>query len=919
VPQGNGSSFAGTDNRMNNIMIDGAYFNNSFGLRNAPGVTAGVAPIPLDAIEQMQVNIAPYDVRQGNFVGAGVNAVTKSGTNDFTGSVYYQYRDDSFVGKNAGELAFNPGTFKYDQIGVRLGGPIIRNRLFFFANYEKDNLEAPGTTFEANTGGQPVEGSVTRVLESDLRDISDFVRDNFGYETGPWQGFNTTTPSTRFIGRLDFNLNDRNKFSVRYTHLDAVGDNLISNSTSLGFGNRRTNANSMSFQNSGYGQLENIRSIVGEWNASLGNNVANNMIVGYTEHDESREPKAGLFPVVDILKDGVTYMSLGTDPFTPLNQLYYNSLQFQNNFTIFGNRHDLTFGVSAERYEALNVFFPGSQSVYVYNSLEDFYTDANDHLANPNRTTSPVALERFQLRWANQPGATQPEQPTEVFYAGVYAQDEWRATDRLTVTAGVRVDIPRWKETGLENVNVPGMTFRDETGADVHYSTSALPDPKPHFSPRLGFNFDVNGDRSTQIRGGTGVFTGRPAYVWISNQIGANGMLTGFERVNNTTARPFNPDIDHHKPTNVTGAPASSYELAFTDPNFKFPQIWRTNIAVDQRFGGWTGTAEFLYSRDVNGIYYFNANLPAAQSAFTGPDDRPRWTSSRIVSNIDNAVVMSNQNVGRSWMISGALERTFSNGFFAKVAYSYGESKNTVDPGSIAFGTWSSNAHSGDPNNPGLGFSLNSPGHRAFGAFSWRKQWASFGATTISMFLEGFTQGNASYLFSGDANGDGGSSNDLIYVPVDQSEMRFQQYTSGGVTFTPQQQAEAWDAYIEQDEYLSTRRGQYAERNAVFLPMVWRADLSVAQEFFTRFGGKINRFQVRLDVLNFTNLINKSWGNGDRLVSNTPLTSPSANANGELQYRLRAVNGQLMSKTFEQTSGINDVFRIGLSLRYMFD
>lgn len=919
VPQGNGSSFAGTDNRMNNIMIDGAYFNNSFGLRNAPGVTAGVAPIPLDAIEQMQVNIAPYDVRQGNFVGAGVNAVTKSGTNDFTGSVYYQYRDDSFVGTEAGDLAFNPGTFKYDQIGVRLGGPIIRNRLFFFANYEKDNLEAPGTTFMANTGGQTVGGSITRVLESDLQEISDFVRDNFGYETGPWQGFNNKTPSTRFIGRLDFNLNERNKFSVRYTHLDAITDNLVSNSTSLGFGNRRTNANSMSFENSGYGQLENIRSIVGEWNSTLRDNVANNMIIGYTKHDESREPKAGVFPVVDILKDGVTYMSLGTDPFTPLNQLYYNSLQFQNNLTFFGNRHDITLGVSAERYEAMNIFFAGSQSVYVYNSLDDFYTDANGYLANPNRTSSPVALERFQLRWANQPGATQPEQPTEVFYAGVYGQDEWRATDNLTVTAGVRVDIPRWKETGLENTDVPALAFRDNTGAEVHYSTSALPDPKPHFSPRLGFNWDVRGDRSTQVRGGTGIFTGRPAYVWISNQIGGNGMLTGFERVNNTTARPFNPDIDHHKPTNVTGDPASSYELALTDPDFKFPQIWRTNIAVDQRIGGWTGTAEFLYSKDVNGMYYFNANLPAAQTAFAGPDTRPRWTSNRIVSNIDNAVVMANQNVGRAWMISGALERAFSNGFFAKLGYSYGESKNTVDPGSIAIGTWSSNAQSGDPNNPGLGFSTNSPGHRAFGALSWRKDWLSFGATTLSMFIEGFTQGNASYLISGDANGDGGSSNDLIYIPRDQSEMRFQQYSSGGKTFTVQQQADAWDAYIEQDKYLSAHRGEYAARNAVFLPMVWRADLSVAQEFFARFGGKINRFQVRLDVLNFTNLINKNWGNGDRLVSNTPLTSPSANGAGELQYRLRAVNGELMSKTFEQTSGINDVFRVGLSLRYIFN
>jgi hypothetical protein len=921
VPQGNGSSFAGQDSRMNNIMIDGAYFNNSFGLRNAPGVTAGVAPIPLDAIEQMQVNIAPYDVRQGNFVGAGVNAVTKSGTNEFSGSLYYQFRDNSMVGKKAGNADFDPGEFNYSQIGARLGGPIIKNKLFFFANYEKDELSTPGTTFRANKGGETVGGGITRVLESDLQQISAFVRDNFGYETGPYAGYSNTTPSTRFLGRLDFNASERSKFSVRYTHLDAVTDNLVSNSSSLGFGNRRTNQNAMSFENSGYGQLENIRSIVGEWNASIGSNKANNLIIGYTSHDESREQKAGVFPTIDILKDGLTYINLGTDPFTPSNQLRYNSLQFQNNFTIFGNRHDWTFGASAELYKAENVFFPGSQSVYVYNSLEDFYTDANDYLANPNRTTSPVALERFQLRWANVPGMTEPLQPTEVFYAGVYAQDEWRATDNLTITAGVRLDVPKWKETGLYNEDVPGLDFRDEDGNTVHYSTEALPGAKLHFSPRLGFNWDIKGDRSSQLRGGTGVFTGRPAYVWISNQIGANGMLTGFERVNNTTARPFNPNIDAHKPTNVTGEPASQYELAFTDLNFKFPQTWRTNIALDQRIGKWVGTAEFMYNRDINGIYYINANLTEANSAYTGPDQRPRWTSSaasRINSNIDNAIVMKNQNVGRSWNVAGSLERSFENGLFVKAAYSYGEAKNTVDPGSIAFGSWSNNAHSADPNNPGLGFSATSPGHRFFTALSYRRDFLSIGATTIALFFEGITQGNTSYIFAADANGDGGS-NDLIYVPRDQSEMRFQQYTSGGVTYTPEQQAAAWDAYIDQDPYLSKRRGQYAERGAVFLPMVWRADLSISQELGAMIGSKLSRAQVRIDVLNFTNLLNKNWGVGQRLVSNSPLTNPSVNGDGELQYRLRAINGELMNKTFEKTAGTSDVFRLQIGLRYMFN
>lgn len=923
TPQASGSSFAGQDNRMNNIMIDGAYFNNSFGLRNAPGVTTGVAPIPLDAIEQMQVNIAPYDVRQGNFVGAGINAVTKSGTNEFSGSLYYQFRNDGFVGKKAGDADFDPGEFSYKQIGARLGGPIIKNKLFFFASYEKDDLSQPGTTFRANTGGETVGGGITRVLESDLQQLSTFLRDNFGYETGPYAGYSNKTPSTRFLGRLDFNASERSKFSLRYNLLNSVTDNLVSNSTSLGLGNRRTNQNAMSYENSGYGQLENIRSVVGEWNASIGANMANNLIVGYTSHDESRE-QAALFPAVDIRKDGLTYINFGTDPFTPNNQLRYKSYQFQNNFTIFGNRHDLTFGVSAEQYKAMNVFFPGSQSVYGYNSLEDFYEDANGYLANPNRTTSPVTLQSFQVRWANVPGMVEPEQPTEVFYAGVYGQDEWRATDNLTITAGLRVDIPKWKETGLFNEDVPALDFRDENGTTVHYSTEALPGAKLHLSPRLGFNWDVGGNRATQVRGGTGVFTGRPAYVWISNQIGANGMLTGLEdrRTGGITDRPFNPNMDTYKPASVNGDPASAYELAFTDLNFKFPQVWRTNLAVDHRIGDWTATAEFMYNKDVNGIYYINANLAEPNSAYSGPDQRPRWTSSgasRINPNIQNAIVMKNQNVGKSWNVAASLERPLGSGFFAKAAYSYGESKNTVDPGSIAFGSWSSNAHPGDPNNPGVGFSFNSPGSRFFTALSYKKDWGGvFGATSVSLFFEGFTPGNASYIFAADANNDGGT-NDLIYVPRDQSEMRFQEYSSGGVTYTADQQAAAWDAYIEQDKYLSTRRGEYAERNAVFLPMTWRADLSISQDLAVMAGGRPNRLQVRLDILNFTNLLNSNWGVGQRMVSNSPLTNPSANSAGELQYRLRAISGQLMDKTFEKTAGTNDVYRLQLGLRYLFN
>jgi len=609
----------------------------------------------------------------------------------------------------------------------------------------------------------------------------------------------------------------------------------------------------------------------------------------------------------------------------------------QNNLSIFKENHTFTLGLSLERYQSENVFFPGSQSVYVYNSLADFYADANGYLANRNRDTSTVTLNRFQVRWMNIPGLDKPIQPLKVWYGGLYAQDEWQATDRLKLTLGLRVDVPYFEKTGYKNVNADTTTFRDETGAPVKYQSEKLPDPNPLFSPRLGFNWDVTGDRSTQIRGGTGIFTGRPAYVWISNQIGNTGVLTGFESLTNTRRRPFNPDPNRYKPTNVTGAPASSYELALTDPNFRFPQLWKSNLAIDQKLPwGLIGTAELVYARDVNGIYYINANLPAAQTRFAGPDNRPRWTSNRINNapgnQIANAIVLKNESKGYAWSVAATIEKPWRDGFFLKAAYSYGISKNTVDPGSIAFGSWATNQHSGDPNNPGLGFSSalagGSPGHRIFLAASYRAEYFDFGATTVSLFWEGSRNtflgfGNFSFTYSNDMNGDGGT-NDLIYIPRDASELTFQQYTASGATFTVQQQIDAFNQYINNDSYLSKHRGGYAERGAAMLPMVFRADVSIAQEFFTNLLERRNALEVRIDLLNVGNLLNKKWGVGKRyrFTSNNsvqPLQYMGVTSAGVPQFRFRNTGNQLLTDPLEQTTEITDVFRIQFGIRYTFN
>lgn len=976
TPQASGNSFAGADNRLNNITVDGASFNNAFGLGDGqPGGRSNVSPISLDAIEAVQVNIAPYDVRQGGFVGAAVNTVTRAGTNEWSGSIYNFRRTEDNVGRAAGRGRFNPGTFDYNQIGFRLGGPIIKNKLFFFVSYEDEKRTAPLITFRANQGGETATGNVTRVLASHMDSTATLLR-GFGWEPGGYDNIGGATPATRLTARLDYSLSERNKFSLRLTQLDSETDVPLSTSGSLGFGRTRNN-DFLNFENSNYSQGEKINGVVGEWNSLLTDRLSNQMIIGFSKSDESRGqiPVSNLFPFVDVREGNLPYMAFGSEPFTPNNELRYETTQFQNNFTIFGNRHDLTFGVALEKYESENVFFPGRQSSYVYSSYADWLTDANDFLtqcgtnsatwSTCSRASAPAGAApiRFQVRYNNIPGSEKPVQPLEVLTTSFYAQDEWRVRSNLTITGGVRVDIASFGETGFRNTAANAMKFLDENADTVQYRTEQLPDATPLISPRIGFNYDMRGNGRTIVRGGTGLFTGRPLYVWISNQIGNNGVITGFIQEDSVTGvplsgRPFHPDPDHYKPATVTGGPAEQYELALTQNNFKFPQLWRSNLAIDHRFtSGWLATVEFLWGSEINGIYYINANQGGRDSQFAGPDTRDRWTvdkcatvvtpgpapdlftgtqSNRINCPVANAIVLKNGNRGYSYNASFSLERSFRNGFYAKGATAFGDSYNTIDAGSIAAGSFNGNPVNNNPNNPGVSRSNNAQLRRSFLVASYTRDWFGWGNTTISGFLESRTFGTSSYIYSNDLNGDG-ATNDLLYVPANTSEMNFAPIlqtsgTFGGVpcstgtpctVFTPAQQVTAWEAYINQDPYLRTRRGQYAERNGVELPELVRMDLSFVQDISRTFAGKPNSLQLRLDILNFTNMINSDWGLAQVLVSNSPLASASPLTTGPTanyaRHTMRVVNGQLINRSFQKTASENDVWRLQLGLRYTFN
>ncbi len=939
-----GTSFGGQSNLLNNITVDGSLFNNSFGLTGEPGGRTGTSPISLDAIEEVQINLAPFDVRQAGFVGAGINAVTRSGTNEFAGSAFYNFRNESLTGINAGATKFNRDLipFENSQVGFRLGGPIIKNKLFFFVSGE---LERNSTPFllSPNSGNETVQGNTTRVLRSDLDAVSAFLQDNFGYATGPYQGYDLNISGDKFLAKIDWNISDNHKLSARYTSLDSERDQPISGSNSLGFGNRSTNTfgSALSYQNSNYIQFEKIQSGIIELNSIFGSKISNNLIVGYTSQNEDRGSRGAFFPLIEIQKENITYISTGTEPFTPSNQLKYTTLQLQDNVSIYLNKHTVTAGLSVERLEFENVFFPGSQGVFVYDSLPKFYADLTAFKDNPNRTTFPDTLRRFQYRYSALPGGAEPVQPTKVTYAGIYLQDEWAVSSRFNLTAGVRVDIPFFDKTGFRNPQVDTLVFRDGEYDPLRVSTDKLPDAKPLFSPRIGFNFDVLGNKTLQLRGGTGIFTGRPAFVWISNQIGNNGVLTGFEDIQRTPLRPFTTDPGRF----ITNAAApSSYELALTDKDFKFPQVWRSNIAIDKRLP-WNivGTLEFIYSQDVNGISYLNINQEAAKLTFAGPDNRPRFPgvgvtgarlndSIRINNNVVNAIYLTNQNEGSAYTITASLEKKFSNGLFTRFAYNFGEAMNLVDPGSIASGSWNGITSTRGNNDPDLAFTNNDQRHRVLGAISYRIEYLKFGATQISLFVNGATQSRFSYVYNNDMNGDGVNNNDLIYVPNNASELVFLPLTVGSgtnsVTFTPQQQIDAFNAYIAQDDYLSERRGQYAERNGAIRPWLWNADFSIAQEFFINVGGKRNTLQLRADIVNFTNLLNSDWGVADNVVNNRILNVAGVSAVpatvGQPQYRFVTTgsgsSAKLLDKTLLKSANINsDVYRIQLGVRYTFN
>ena len=931
-PFGSGSSFGAQDSRLNNFTIDGSQFNNGFGLGSSAqaGGRTGSSAISLDAIDQLQVNIAPFDIRQSGFVGAGINAVTRSGTNKIEGSYYRTQRDNSsrYVGDKAYGVPVTASKFDEVVSGFRLGAPIIKNKLFIFGNYEELTKTEPGTTW--TSAGSPLGGAQpTRVSYNDMKTLSEFMKDKFNYTTGPWEGYSNTNASKKFLVRLDWNINDKHKLTARYVHHNSDAEINISNSQSAGAGNRTTQFNSMSFKNSGYIIMDNTRSAVLELNSKLSNTLHNNLIVGYDKQIEDRAYMTGLFPTIDIA-DGTTarvnYISTGFDPFTPGNKLDYNTFHITNNTTKYLNKHTLTAGVNFEKYQSNNLFFPASNGVYIFNSLTDFYAAANQSLANGGRP-STLAPFRFQYRYSALPGAVDPMQTLKSARLDIYGQDEYQVNSKLKLTAGLRVAIIDFENTALENKAVTAMVFANSE----RFNTGVLPKTQKLLEPRLGFNYNVKGESKTQVRGGTGVFTGRPPYVFVSNQVGNNGVLTGFIDVSGAAASGYGFTANPEKYfIPQTPTLPSTFDLAFTDPNYKFPQVWKTNIAVDQKLPfGFIGSVEYLYNKNINAVHYYNANLDAPLGRFSGVDNRMLFARNdagvRVNDNVSMGAVLTNNNETFYNALSVKLEKPYSKGFFGSIAYTKSNAKDFMSAGSIASGTWQSIRSVHGNNEPILSNSDFLVPDRAVGLLGYRIEYGKKGygaATSITLGYVGQKSGSFSYIVAGDLNGDRVNNNELIFVPNKGSDIKFSPLTVGTRVYTEAEQQAAFDAYISQDDYLSTRRGQYAERNSSFLPWLHRFDLSVAQDFFVNVKGQRNTIQLRFDILNFGNIVNDKWGVSQRATNPTILTYNSV-VNNEPVYRLatqKFADGTtgLLKDTYSRNSSVFDVWTAQFGIRYIF-
>jgi hypothetical protein len=887
-------SFSGANPGMNNITVDGADFNNSFGLSGTLGGQASAQPIALDAIDQVQVNVSPYDVRQGGFTGAGVNSVTRGGTNQFRGSIYDYWKTQNNIGYKADDNVVLKTPLNLKVQGASFGGAIIPNKLFFFINGERSLQTAPATSTIASDATHSPSGTAVSQANADtLNALAAFLKTKYNYDPGPFQGYSFQTNSYKINARIDYNINNANTLTLKYNYLKSYQDQQPSTSRAIGagglIGGQGPGTFAMPFYSAGYRINNNLNIWTAELNTRFGNSSSNKLTVGYTRERDFRTPHSpnAAFPLVDIVTGGNVYTSFGYEPFTYNNVLNMDSYQLTDIYTMYKGAHEITIGSQNSYKKYANAFAPGYQGVYQFPSISAF---ENGGLATTySQSYSTLKGGAFPFVYA---GATN---------LSLFAQDKYRVTPNFTLIYGVRFDYTTYQNKFTDNPNFDQLSFKN----GAHYNVGSAPSGFLVVSPRVGFNWDITGDRTWQLRGGAGIFEGAPPFVWIENQAANNGILLGSFNLPN---KPFFPTaqggLDNALAGQSQSATPTNYSINVIDKHFKYPTKLRTSVALDKKLpDDWIITGEFTYSADINATYMANQNLNEQKSAVSianGPDNRTRYNGDPTATanynatntyyyqavlanatlqnpNLGNVIWLGNSSKGWSYAATARISKTIRN-FQVGASYTHQDVRSTMENGSTASTLWSTRAVANtDPNAATLGRPTWYNPNRVIAYFNWRKEYGGHFATSIGAVYEIQSNGATSYVYNGDLNGDGNTGNDLIYIPKSASEINLidagsynkttHAGSTAGTTADPRTAAQIWTQlsnFIQQDHYLYKHQGHYAQSNSVVLPYYKHLDLNVTEDvyFFTKNGSSKDKHTLRfsVDIQNVGNLLNRNWG-----------------------------------------------------------
>lgn len=842
-------SIAGINNRYNSISIDGAVNNDVFGLAatGTNGGQTGGTPFSMDAIEQFQVVLAPFDVRYGGFAGAGINAVTRSGTNRIEGSAYYYLRNESLAGKTPTSVTKIEDDreklpdYKSETYGFRVGGPIIKNKLFYFASFEQQKDDTP-QPFDFNN----YEGSST---QAQINNLADYLETQYGYNPGGYLNNNRTLESNKFFIRLDWNINTHHKLMVRhsYTKNEAIR---IGGSSDYAIRFYNNAEYFPSVTNSSAIELKS------NWNE-----MSNNLTIGYTSVRDDRDPYGDNFPSVRISDGGGAYIYFGSEAYSTANQLDQDVLTLTDNLTLNKGKHTITVGTSNEFSSTYNLFMRKNFGEFRYDNMDDFI------LNNP--------AYQYERGYSLIPGditgdGAKAAAEFSMLQLGLYAQDEIQLTDNLKITAGIRFDMPMFldKPREDEHFNTVTAPMIEAAGYDLEGAEAGkMPKTQILISPRVGFNWDAMGDQTLQVRGGVGIFTSRLPLVWPGGSFTNNGINIGgvYHRSSWGDDIYFNPDWENQYDVTDFGGTDAPYggQVDLFAEDFKFPQVFRANLAVDKKLPwNMVATLEGMYSKTMNNVLYYNVNFEKTNGNLTGADNRPTFSGDEIDGDYTRVILGTNTSEGYTYNITAQLQKPFDNGLTASLAYTYGRAKALNDGTSSQNSSqWRYMENVNGLNDLDLSYSDFDLKNRVTGYVSYSKEFLKHLKTTVSLYYNGQTGMPVSYIYYGDINGDGERTNDLIYVPKNASEINLVDYVDGdGNTVTAAQQWTNLEKFINDDDYLKDRKGKYAERNAARTPFEHVFDLKFAQDIFTDIGSRQQKITLTLDIFNFTNLLNKDWG-----------------------------------------------------------